>query len=130
MLIDRADRLINLCECKFCSSGFTVDKEYDRKLRERQSTFAKQKKVTIFAKKGGKSEICVDCSISVGESSFFSFIHGAGCQFVPSKPDFLNIKRDAVLHCLGIDDDVLPTAVFLGGDRLVIRHDVRDKHLS
>lgn len=44
MLIDRADRLINLCECKFCSSGFTVDKEYDRKLRERQSAFAEETK--------------------------------------------------------------------------------------
>ena len=39
-------------------------------------------------------------------NSFFSFIHGAGSQFVPSKPDFLNVKRDAVL----------PTTVFLSGD--------------
>ena len=33
--------------------------------------FAVQKKITIFAEKGGKSEICVVQSISVGESSFF-----------------------------------------------------------
>ena len=33
--------------------------------------FAVQKKVAIFAEKGGKSEICVVQSISVGESSFF-----------------------------------------------------------
>ena len=33
--------------------------------------FAVQKIITIFAEKGGKSEICVVQSISVGESSFF-----------------------------------------------------------
>ena len=33
--------------------------------------FAVQKTITIFAEKGGKSEICVVQSISVGESSFF-----------------------------------------------------------
>ena len=33
--------------------------------------FAVQKKITILAEKGGKSEICVVQSISVGESSFF-----------------------------------------------------------
>ena len=35
--------------------------------------FAVQKKITILAEKGGKSEICVVQSISVGESSFFFF---------------------------------------------------------
>ena len=33
--------------------------------------FAVQKTITIFEEKGGKSEICVVQSISVGESSFF-----------------------------------------------------------
>ncbi len=33
--------------------------------------FAVQKIITIIAEKGGKSEICVVQSISVGESSFF-----------------------------------------------------------
>ena len=33
--------------------------------------FAVQKIITIFEEKGGKSEICVVQSISVGESSFF-----------------------------------------------------------
>ena len=33
--------------------------------------FAVQKTITIFAEKGGKSEICVVQSISIGESSFF-----------------------------------------------------------
>lgn len=44
MLIDRADRLINLCECKFSSSDFIIDKEYDRKLRERQTSFIAETK--------------------------------------------------------------------------------------
>ena len=33
--------------------------------------FAVQKIITIFEEKGGKSEICVVQSISIGESSFF-----------------------------------------------------------
>lgn len=39
LLIDRDDRLINLCECKYSSKDFIVDKEYDAKLRERQAAF-------------------------------------------------------------------------------------------
>lgn len=40
MVIDRDDRLINLCECKYSSREFTIDKEYDSKLRERQDAFS------------------------------------------------------------------------------------------
>ena len=39
MLIDRADRIINLCEIKFSLSEYTVTKDYDRKLRDRLQTF-------------------------------------------------------------------------------------------
>ena len=39
LLIERADRIINLCECKFSFNDFLVDKEYDSKLRERQASF-------------------------------------------------------------------------------------------
>ena len=35
MLIDRADRVVNLCEMKFYKSEFTIDKAYDAKLRQR-----------------------------------------------------------------------------------------------
>ena len=35
MLIDRADNVINLCEIKFYSAPFTIDKQYDAVLRER-----------------------------------------------------------------------------------------------
>lgn len=39
LLIDRDDRLINLCECKYSSRDFILDKEYDARLRERQASF-------------------------------------------------------------------------------------------
>lgn len=35
MLIDRADRVVNLCEMKFCQGDFAIDKEYDAKLRNK-----------------------------------------------------------------------------------------------
>ena len=38
MLIDRADRVINLCEMKFTQGEFVIDKDYDEKLRERLAT--------------------------------------------------------------------------------------------
>ena len=33
MLIDRADRVVNLCEMKFTRDEFMIDKDYDAKLR-------------------------------------------------------------------------------------------------
>ena len=39
LLIDRDDCLINLCECKYSSRDFILDKEYDARLRERQASF-------------------------------------------------------------------------------------------
>ena len=42
LLIERADRLINLCECKFSSKDFLIDKEYDCKLRVRQASFMEE----------------------------------------------------------------------------------------
>lgn len=39
MLIDRADRIINLCEIKFSIAEYTITKDYDRKLRQRLQTF-------------------------------------------------------------------------------------------
>lgn len=35
MLIDRADRVINLCEIKYCNQEFVIDKLYEEKLRHR-----------------------------------------------------------------------------------------------
>lgn len=38
LLIDRADRVVNLCEMKFYKEDFTVSKAYDAKLRHRLQT--------------------------------------------------------------------------------------------
>ncbi len=42
LLIDRDDRVINLCEMKFCEGLFAVDREYDEKLRARREAFRLQ----------------------------------------------------------------------------------------
>ena len=39
MLIDRSDQIINLCEIKFSTDEFAVDKEYDQSMRRKISTF-------------------------------------------------------------------------------------------
>ena len=35
MLIDRADRVINVCEMKFTQGQFSIDKDYDEKIRNK-----------------------------------------------------------------------------------------------
>ena len=35
MLIDRADRVVNVCEMKFVQGEFSIDKDYDEKLRNK-----------------------------------------------------------------------------------------------
>lgn len=40
LLIDRADRVVNLCEIKFSVAGFTIDKEYAKKLRNQIGLFS------------------------------------------------------------------------------------------
>ena len=39
LLIERRDRIINICEIKFSSDEFIIDKEYDRKLRNKIEAF-------------------------------------------------------------------------------------------
>ena len=39
MLIDRRDRVINLCEIKFSINEFAIDKKYDQTLRNKIDTF-------------------------------------------------------------------------------------------
>lgn len=51
MLIDRADRIINLCEIKFSSADFIIDKAYARKLRNKiqlVSAHSLNKRKTVF----------------------------------------------------------------------------------
>lgn len=39
LVLERADRIINLCEMKYSSSEFSIDKDEDLKLRNRQGAF-------------------------------------------------------------------------------------------
>ncbi|MCL1896123.1 MAG: AAA family ATPase [Clostridiales bacterium] len=40
LIIDRADGVINLCEMKYASSEYIIDKEYDMKLRNKTAAFS------------------------------------------------------------------------------------------
>lgn len=46
MVISRADRIVNLCEMKFCMDEFSIDKSYDRTLRSRMETVRNRLKKT------------------------------------------------------------------------------------
>ena len=39
LVIERGDNVINLCEMKYASSEYTIDKEYDKNLRNKRSAF-------------------------------------------------------------------------------------------
>ena len=39
MLIDRADRVVNVCEMKFSTNDYTIDKNYDAELRRKLDVF-------------------------------------------------------------------------------------------
>ena len=41
LVIDRKDRVVNLCEMKYSELDYTITKEYDRKLKEKISDFRK-----------------------------------------------------------------------------------------
>ena len=44
LVIERADRNINLCEMKFSTAMYVIDKDYEQKLRERMSIFQAETK--------------------------------------------------------------------------------------
>ncbi|MDR3366570.1 MAG: AAA family ATPase [Prevotellaceae bacterium] len=44
LLIDRNDRVINLCEMKFANQPFVVDKKYDENLRNKRAVFEQETK--------------------------------------------------------------------------------------
>lgn len=50
LLIDRADDCINLCEIKFCNSGFQIDRDYAQQLEQKKDIFQKitGTKKTVF----------------------------------------------------------------------------------
>jgi uncharacterized protein len=41
LLIDRQDGVINVCEMKFSTNEFAIDKKYARELREKLATFGR-----------------------------------------------------------------------------------------
>ncbi|MBP5759627.1 MAG: ATP-binding protein, partial [Bacteroidales bacterium] len=42
LIIERADRIINLCEIKYSEATYTINKTEDLKLRKRQAVFVDQ----------------------------------------------------------------------------------------
>ena len=44
LIIDRRDRVIDLCEMKFSIGEFTIDKDYDERIRSRIETFRRNSK--------------------------------------------------------------------------------------
>jgi hypothetical protein len=44
LVIERSDRLVNLCEMKFTTKQYAIADDYDRKLRERMAIFAEETK--------------------------------------------------------------------------------------
>ena len=46
LLIDRADRVINLCEMKFSEHPYRISEDYEKLLRDRMETFRTQTKTT------------------------------------------------------------------------------------
>ena len=51
MVIDRADRIIHLCEMKFSEGSFNITSEYEKKLRERRDLFllkTKTRKTVVY----------------------------------------------------------------------------------
>ena len=58
MLIDRADRVVNLCEMKFSQDDFVITKDYDEKLR--------RKLATLVERSGGKRNVQVTLVTTFG----------------------------------------------------------------
>ncbi|MBO7464979.1 MAG: hypothetical protein J6T56_03900 [Bacteroidales bacterium] len=58
MLIDRADRVMNLCEMKFTQSEFAISKDYDERLRGKIST--------LLERTGGKRNVQVTLVTTFG----------------------------------------------------------------
>lgn len=42
LVIERADQMINICECKYSASEYEITAEDDRRMRNRQATFLKE----------------------------------------------------------------------------------------
>lgn len=74
LLIDRADRVINLCEMKFSVKPFRISDDYEKKLRERMSLFQEKAKtnktlvntfVTTFGVAGVEGRSIVNSEVTM-----------------------------------------------------------------
>ena len=45
LIIDRSDGVMNLCEMKYANDEFTIDKKYEKTIRERMSMFRHTEKI-------------------------------------------------------------------------------------
>ena len=76
IVIDRADRVINLCEIKFVKGPFEIDRAYDLALREKIEIFRKETKsrkaihltmITTYGVKPGKYSGLVQSEVNMDE---------------------------------------------------------------
>ena len=58
MLIERADRVVNLCEMKFTQDDFVITKDYDERLRRKLSA--------LIERTGGKRNIQITLVTTFG----------------------------------------------------------------
>ncbi len=76
MIIERADRMIHLCEMKFSQKPYNITADYERRLRERMSIFDKETKnrkplvhtfVTTFGLDEGKHHSIVHSEVTMDD---------------------------------------------------------------
>ena len=76
LVIDRADRVVNLCEIKFAKGPFEIDRAYDRALREKIEIFRSETKtrkalhltmITTYGVKPGKYAGLIQAEINMDE---------------------------------------------------------------
>ena len=76
LLIKRADRIIDLCEIKFSTEKFSIDKDYADRVRNRTALFRQKSKtryglanvfITTFGVVKGKNSGIVDREITVDQ---------------------------------------------------------------
>ena len=75
-MIDRADRIINLCEMKFSLKPYRITSDYEQKLRERMDIFKTKTKttkalahtfITTFGVVYGKHHSIVDSEVTMND---------------------------------------------------------------
>jgi len=74
LIIDRADRIVHLCEIKFCTGPYELKKDYEQKIRERMTLFTTATKcrktvvntfITTFGVADGLHKSIVDSEVKL-----------------------------------------------------------------